>query len=343
MTRAEGISDRVDDWLAANITNATPPFNYTMIAGGHSNITYRVDDSVGHAFVLRRPPLGHRLAGAHDMGREYRLISSLAATDVPVAPALGICTDESVNELPFYVMKFVDGHVVRDIDTAMRVLTPAARRAASESLVDTMVALHDVDPDAVGLGDLGKREEYIARQLKRWYGNFQAQQTRELPLVDEVHDELVRRIPPQVGCAIVHGDYRLDNVMVNEAGQVIAVLDWEICTLGDPLADLGMLMTYYNGPGDEVSAWDNNTCTAEGFLNRRELVERYGRASGRDVSLIDYYYAFGNWKLACIVEGVYARYRGGALGARTAEELEPFRRRVDDASQLAARVLESIA
>lgn len=342
MTLPHGISEHVEGWLAATISGATPPFHYTQIAGGHSNLTFKVDDAAGHSYVLRRPPLGHRLASAHDMTREYKIIAGLANTAVPVAPALGLCTDEAVNELPFYVMSFVDGYVVRDKATAETVLGPSGCRRASESIVDTMAAIHAVDLDAAGLADLGRHEGYIARQLKRWHGNIVEQRTRELPLIDSVFEELSKRIPDQGPATIVHGDYRLDNCMVDADGNVIAVLDWEICTLGDPMADLGLLMVYWNGPDDETSAWSNPVNTAPGFFNRAQLAERYAQVSGRDISHLDFYVAFAYWKLACILEGVYARYLGGALGERTAEELEPFAQQVDGATRMAAATLEKL-
>ncbi|MEZ5249467.1 MAG: phosphotransferase family protein [Ilumatobacteraceae bacterium] len=256
------------DWPETHVAGAVGPFGFDVIAGGHSNLTYRVTGADGTRFVLRRPPLGHRLASAHDMGREHRIIRGLQASAVPVAPALGYCDDEAVNDAPFYVMGFVDGHVVRDRVTAEAVLEPAARRRASESIVDTMAAIHAVDLRAVGLDDLGKHEEYIARQLKRWYGQWNSQKTRELPAVDQVHDELLRRIPAQGPATIVHGDYRLDNCMVSDDGTVVAVLDWEICTLGDPLADVGLLQVYWTGPNDAASAWTGSATTAPGFFDR---------------------------------------------------------------------------
>ncbi len=326
----------------ANIAGATAPFHYTQIAGGHSNLTFKVADANGHSYVLRRPPLGHRLASAHDMGREHRIIASLANSAVPVAPALGFCDDEAINELPFYVMSYVEGHVVRDLQTATSVLSVEGRLRASESIVDTMVAIHNVNLKEVGLDDLSRHEGYIARQLKRWNQNIVDQRTRDLPLVDQVYHELMTRIPGQGPATIVHGDYRLDNCMVDSDGNIIAVLDWEICTLGDPMADLGLLMVYWNGPTDEASAWSNTVCTAEGFLNRADLAARYATVSGRDISQLDFYVAFAYWKLACIIEGVYARYLGGALGEKDPAELEPFKIQVDGATQKAIAMLERL-
>lgn len=332
----------VTTWLEANIPGAAGPFTFDAIAGGHSNLTYRLTGADGHAFVLRRPPLGNRLASAHDMGREHRIIHGLQSSDVPVAPALGFCDDPAVNDAPFYVMGFVQGHVLRDRAAAEAVLSVDQRRHASESIVDTLAKIHAVDLRSVGLDDLGKHEGYIARQLKRWYGQWNAQKTRELPAVDRVHDELLRRIPDQGPATIVHGDYRLDNCMVGDDGTVVAVLDWEICTLGDPLADVGLLQVYWTGPHDDASAWTGSATTAEGFLDRADLARRYAEVSGRDLTDLPFYVSFAYWKLACILEGVYARYLGGALGARDAAELEPFKLQVEGAAAAALATLESL-
>ncbi|HET9731041.1 MAG TPA: phosphotransferase family protein [Acidimicrobiales bacterium] len=314
----EGIDEvRVSEWLAGNIPGATAPFRFQLIAGGRSNLTFSVDDAAGRRFVLRRPPVSHVLPTAHDMGREFRIISALGPTPVPVAPALGYCDDESVNERPFYVMGYVDGHIIRDRHQAETFLDEAGRRRASEHLVDVLADIHAVDVDAVGLADLGRREGYIERQLKRWYGQFRQSiegRDRSVPDVDEVHDLLSRRIPDQGRASIVHGDYRLDNTMLGDDGSVLAVLDWEICTLGDPLADIGLLMVYWADAGETTSTLGTVApTTLPGFLTRAQLAERYARRSGRDVSDLAFYVAFGYWKLACILEGVYARYEGGAM------------------------------
>jgi aminoglycoside phosphotransferase (APT) family kinase protein len=313
----EGIdAPRVSDWFAANIPGAVLPLRFTLVAGGRSNLTFRVTDAVGQSYALRRPPISHVLPTAHDMGREHRIIAALGPTGLPVPPALGYCADESVNGRPFYVMGYVDGYVLRKAE-AVEQLSPAARRRAGESLVDTLAGIHAVDVDAVGLGDLARRDGYIARQLKRWYsqyGQSKAMGGPDVPEVDKVHDLLVERIPPQVGAAIVHGDYRLDNCIVGSDGEVRAVLDWELCTLGDPLADVGLLMVYWAEPGDESTALQESATLAPGFPSRVELRDRYAERSSRDLSDLDFYMAFGYWKLACVLEGVYARYAGGAGG-----------------------------
>lgn len=344
MNDVPGINvEPVTAWLEANVAGARGPFTFDIIAGGHSNLTYRVAGSDGAAYVLRRPPLGHRLASAHDMSREHRIIAGLQGSNVPVAPALGLCIDEAVNDAPFYVMGFVDGYVVRDLATAESTLSPAARRQAGESLVDTMAAIHAVDLDACDLADLGKHDGYIARQLKRWYGQWNDQKTREVPAVDHAHDALAQRIPQQGPATLVHGDYRLDNCIVGADGRIRAVLDWEICTLGDPMADLGLLQVYWTGPGDPASAWGGSATTAAGFLDRAELSDRYATVSGRDISQLPFYVSFAYWKLACILQGVYYRYLGGALGSRDPAELEPFIVQIDSAAARAAECLEALS
>jgi aminoglycoside phosphotransferase (APT) family kinase protein len=248
------------------------------------------------------------------MTREYKVISALGPPPVPVPPAIGLCEDESVNGKPFYVMGYVQGHILRDGQTTERILGEKERRVAGESLVDVLAELHAVDIDAVGLGDFGRREGYIERQLKRWHTQFEKSKSREIAAVDEVYDELMRTVPEQGPATIVHGDYRLDNTMLGDDGHVRAVLDWEICTLGDPLADVGLLCVYWTDPGDKHSALLSSPTLLEGFPRRAEIAELYAARSGRDLSRLDFYVAFGYWKLACILEGVFARYKAGHAG-----------------------------
>jgi len=312
---AEGIdAAKVTAWIRAR-TELAEPLTFEVIEGGRSNLTYQVTDPDGRRVILRRPPLSGVIESAHDMGREHRIISALEATDVPVPGCVDFEPDVEVTGAPFYVMRFVDGEVVRDTHAAETVLSPAARRAASEDLVDVLVRLHAVDVDAVGLGDLSRREGYLERQLRRWHGQLQQTRTRELPLLDEVHGRLSAAVPEQGPAAIVHGDYRLDNVMLDPAtGAVKAVLDWELTTLGDPLADVGLLLVYWTEADDAVQVLPTAPTRAEGFAGRDEIVEQYAVASGRDLERIGYYMAFGYWKLACILEGVYSRYASGAYG-----------------------------
>ncbi len=316
--------DRVSAWLAANIEGAQAPFTFDLIAGGRSNLTFRVTGADGTRFVLRRPPLGHVLATAHDMAREHRIIAAVGTTGVPVPPALGLCTDEAVNGAPFYVMGFVDG-VVLDSPEKAAALAPELRVAASHHLVDVLADLHAVDVDAVGLGDLAKREGYVARQVKRWSTQWENSKTRELPAIDEVARLLALRMPTQQGVSIAHGDYRFGNCLTDvHHGRVAAVLDWELCTLGDPLADVGYLGVY-RFSGDTVNARANDPTSAGGFPTYDDLLQRYAARTGRDLSDIDYYVAFSCWRLAVISEGVYARYLHGAMGSQEGVDLTSFK------------------
>jgi aminoglycoside phosphotransferase (APT) family kinase protein len=329
--------DRVTRWLVEHIPGAVAPFRFDLIAGGRSNLTFRVTGADGARFVLRRPPLGHVLATAHDMAREHRIIAAVGTTGVPVPPALGLCTDLEVNGAPFYVMGFVDGEVLDSVEKAA-LLPYELRRPASEHLIDVLADLHAVDIDEVGLGDFAKREGYIERQVKRWSAQWEGSKTRELPAIDEVAVRLRERMPVQRGTSIAHGDFRFGNALVDvQQGRVAAVLDWELCTLGDPLADVGYLGVYwYDGEAANVRA--NDPTSAGGFPSYADLLERYATRTGRDLSGIDYYVAFSCWRLAVISEGVYARYLHGAMGDQDVD-ITQFKVGVD---ALAARALAAV-
>jgi aminoglycoside phosphotransferase (APT) family kinase protein len=328
----EGI-DRggVEAWFAEQVPAAQLPLSFERISGGHSNLTYGVRDAGSGRWALRRPPLGKRLGSAHDMGREHRVVSALAPTPVPVAPVVGLCEDESVNDAPFYVMEFVEGPILRGLAEASAFPDEADRKAIGERVVDTLVEIHAVDPDAAGLGELGRKEDYVARQLHRWQGQWEKSKTRELPVIDEVHERLAARIPEQGPATIVHGDYRLDNMILTPGGEVAAVVDWELCTLGDPLADVGLLMVYWPEAGEELVALGQPATLAPGFPKREELKARYAERSGRDLSQLDFFVALGYWKLAIILEGVYARYAAGGYG------------KVDPGIEAFARLVERLA
>jgi len=320
----QGIDEaKVEAWLNANIEGAQGPYTYDLIAGGRSNITFRVTDANGMQMVLRRPPLGHVLATAHDMAREHRIISAVGKTGVPVPRTLGVCTDVEVNGAPFYVMAFVPG-IVLDSPEKGHLLPEHLRTKASEDLIDVLADLHAVDIDAVGLGDLAKREGYVERQVKRWSTQWANSKTRELPAVEEVAELLAANIPAQQGVAIAHGDYRFGNVLTNvDNGTIAAVLDWELCTLGDPLADLGYVGIYWTDPGVPTMRF-NDPSGLPGNCSYSHLVERYANRTGRDVSNIGYYKAFASFRLAVISEGVYARYLHGAMGDQDVD-LEPLK------------------
>jgi aminoglycoside phosphotransferase (APT) family kinase protein len=291
-----------------------------VVAGGKSNLTYIVragkPGRAGDAeFVVRRPPLGHVLATAHDMAREFRVMSALGPTDVPVPRTHLMCADADVIGAPFYVMEKVAGTVYRSpADT--RVLTPERAHAISYHLIDVLAGLHEVDPGAVGLGDFGRPEGFLDRQVKRWKMQLDASRSREIAGIDELHGELASAIPASGPAAIVHGDYRLDNVIVGtgdvDRDTVAAVLDWEMATLGDPLADLGLLLVYWDGVGAMPRGTLNQAVTPNsGFPTGSELIARYAARRDVDLGRLPWYHALGFFKLAVISEGIHYRYSQG--------------------------------
>ncbi len=341
-TQLPGIDEaRTTAWFAEHVPAAPPPLHFELIAGGRSNLTFAVRDAAGGEYALRRPPVSHVLPTAHDMAREHRVIAALHPSGVPVPTPLGLCTDPEVNGAPFYVMEFVRGHILRDVPSAEAALSPALRHRAGLELARTLADLHAVDPDRVGLGDLARHEGYIDRQLRRWsrqYADMATPDADHAGLVESVGAALAARIPPQQGVGIVHGDYRLDNVVVDDEARVRAILDWELCTLGDPLADVGLLLCYWTEPGDETPALTAPT-TAPGFARRSEILARYAEASERDLSAMPFYVAFGYWKLACILQGVYARYLAGA-GAGDHGSVDGFPPHIRRLAEIASATLE---
>jgi aminoglycoside phosphotransferase (APT) family kinase protein len=306
----------VSAWMSEHV-KAVAPLSFELIAGGRSNLTYRVVDAEGTAFALRRPPTSHVLPTAHDMVREHTVISALYPLGIPAEP-LGLCVDEEVNERPFYVMEFVDGAILRDRAQAEATFDKATRGVIGDHLAATLAQLHDVDVESAGLGDLARHDGYIERQLRRWTTQYEQMHVEGVDhggLIEAVGAELSAQIPSQQRVSVVHGDYRLDNTVLDESGRVRAILDWEICTLGDPMADLGLLMVYWAEPSDPtVSLLGVAPTTAKGFASRDQVLEAYASHSSLDLSHVAYYQAFGYWKLACIMQGVFARYSAGAAG-----------------------------
>ncbi len=338
----EGINEeKVTAWLADNVPTLEPPVSYSLIAGGHSNLTYRCEDAAGAIYVLRRPPLGHVLQSAHDMSREHKIIDALKDSSVPVARNYGLCQDPDVNEADFYVMAYVDGLVLND-STVSAQLADVERASIGRDLVDILCRLHAVDPDEVGLGDLGRKEAYLGRQIKRWTAQWEASKTHEIAAMEDSCRILKERMPDQVGAAIVHGDFRLGNMIVGE-GQVKAVLDWELCTLGDPLADVGYLLNNWMSKDEvlEIGEGDQAPTAAGGFISREELSTYYAAETGRDLSGINYYRAFSHWRLAAIGQGVYKRYLVGAMGDNRDVDLERQKEGVTRRAQAALELLES--
>jgi aminoglycoside phosphotransferase (APT) family kinase protein len=313
MTVAGIQTENVTAWFSEHIPGVSLPLSFSLITGGRSNLTYKVVDGKQQSFALRRPPLGQVLESAHNMGREYKIISALSSTDIPVAPALGLCQDKSVNAADFYVMGFVEGQVYTSSIQAEQIAM-ADRKVLGLNIIDTLAQLHLIDPDRVGLGDLGKKEDYVARQVKRWTKQYQDTKTHDIPEMEELTGLLKDKMPVQVGSAITHGDYRPGNLMIAD-NRVAAILDWELCTLGDPLADLGYLLNWWYRPAEvEPGKKDDAPTAIEGFPSRQELIDYYAENTGRDLSGINYYRALSYWRLAAIYQGVYKRYLEGAMG-----------------------------
>lgn len=332
--------DSVTQWILARRPDLAAPLDFELITGGASNLTFKVTDQRGTKLVLRRPPTGHVLPRAHDMAREHRIISALADTDVPVPGAVGLCTDDTVNSADFYVMEFVEGTIVFN-EADGNAVDPALRPVMARSLTDTLAALHKINPDAVGLGDLGRTEDYCARQLRRWKRQVDDGSDRAIPLFDDLHYRLVETVPDQQGAGIVHGDYRLDNTMVGHDGTVAAVLDWELCTLGDVLADVaGMAMWWGDDPRATGRLRDVPT-KADGFGSRSDMLARYSRHSDRDVSDLPWYVAFQYWRLSAISEGVRVRYAAGTMGDQHGTADSDARAGIDSMLQIADEILQT--
>ncbi|MFF6989831.1 phosphotransferase [Streptomyces sp. NPDC010273] len=302
LDRLRGLLDREQPGLV------TGALSGRLIEGGRSNLTYAVTDGTAK-WVVRRPPLGHVLATAHDMKREHRVISALHPTSVPVPRPVLLCEDDEVLGAPFYVMEFVEGTPYRTAGELLP-LGPGRTRGAVLELVDNLVELHAVDPAEVGLADFGRPEGFLDRQLRRWGKQLDASRNRDLAGVEELHAALGHRLPTSPAPAVVHGDYRLDNVLIGEDDKIKAILDWEMSTLGDPLTDLGLLVMY-SMPLDLPNSPISTTASAPGHPTPAELIERYAARSGRDVSAVSWYTAFAWFKLAVILEGIHYRYTLG--------------------------------
>lgn len=283
------------------------PLTAELIVGGRSNLTYRLTDG-STEWALRRPPLGHVLPTAHDMAREYTVICALHGSDVPVPEPIALCTEAEVLGQPFYLMSYVDGVVIERPD-----LVPdrTTARRVSELLVDTLVALHGIEPNRVGLADFGRPDGFLQRQVARWHKQFQASVPDGMPVEDEVVERLGRRLPERSAAGIVHGDYRLTNVLyARDFGRIAAVVDWEMATLGDPLTDLGLLYVYHERAGRTESVMPDFP-SEQGFLGPEQLLGRYAELTGRSLAELDWYIAFGYFKLAVIAAGIHARYLQG--------------------------------
>jgi len=308
----------VSRFFAAQVPGGEGPLRFALIAGGRSNLTYRVEaTSSGRSFVLRRPPLGHVLPTAHDMAREHRVLAALAGSGVPAPRPLALCQDPAVNGAPFYVMSYHPGIVLHDDLPEGFAATHTERRRMSLALVEALVSLHAIDYAAVGLGDFGRPDGYLERQVRRWSQQWERSKTRELPAIDELIRRLNAQLPRSPAPTIVHGDYRFGNMALapDDPGRIVAIFDWEMSTIGDPLADLGYTQLYWGEADDPpsrlVGAGGAALTARPGFLTRDELAHEYALRSGRDVERIEFYEAIAGYKLAVIAEGIHARFLKG--------------------------------
>ncbi|MQY24160.1 phosphotransferase family protein [Nocardia macrotermitis] len=317
----------VGRWLAERVERAAPPFAYARILGGHSNLTYLVTDRDGRRYVLRRPPVGPLLATAHNVIREHDVMRAVAGSGLPVPRMLGVCADEKVTGAPFYVMEYVDGVVVDSAADAAEFLPSAqARQRAGEELIDALVTLHGIDVDRAGLGELSRRGGYLGRQLRRWSEQWAAAGLDELADMTVLHGWLVEHQPAETTPCLVHGDFRLGNALIERDGRLLAVLDWELCTLGEGLLDLAYFLRSWMVP-DLRPGFSHPPGLLPGFADGEDLIRRYAERSGRSVADLDYWRAFTAWRSAAILAGVYRRYLDGQLGERP-ENLESFRAEV---------------
>lgn len=320
----------VDKWVIANTDKLTPPFKWYRLEGGHSNLTYRIDDVNGKQAVIRRPPQGVLLPKAHDMGREWSLISALGATNVPVPEAIGFCENPDVIGAWFYIMGMIDGNpLYKAVDTE-ELIPEDQRLNTAYSFIDVLADLHSLDPDEIGLGELGKKENYVGRQLKTWYRSWTSSiepAKYDDPRAHELKDYFLENMPDQGMARVVHGDYGLHNVLIGPDCKVAAVVDWEISTLGDPLADLAYALNPWPDPSDPKPPEPDSATAPSGFPGRLALAQRYGDRTGRDLSQLDYYIGFNRWKTAAILHGVYGRYMAGQKSSEGVD-LEALRERI---------------
>lgn len=336
--------DAVERWIRENVASLTPPLEWTPLEGGHSNLTCKVEDGEGRAAVIRRPPQGELLPKAHDMSREWALISALGPTPVPVPAALGFCEDPSVTGKWFYVMGLIDGRPLYSSDDTNDWVPENRRAILANSFVDVLAELHALDPDEIGLGDLGKKSSYVGRQLKTWYRSWTssiAGADYDDPRAHQLQEYFLANLPRQEKARVVHGDYGLHNCLVGADSTIAAVVDWEISTLGDPLADLAYALNPFPDPEDSLEINPEAATAPPGFPPRSEMAKRYAERTGRDLSRFDYYVGFNRWKTACIVHGVYARYMEGKKSAEGVD-LDTLRERIDLSLTLAEQAVNRL-
>lgn len=334
----------VEHWIREHVTDLQPPFKWTRLEGGHSNLTYRLDDVNGKQAVIRRPPQGVLLPKAHDMSREWALISALGPTSVPVPAAIGFCEDPDVTGAWFYLMGAVDGRPLYTAEATREWVPEDKRTILAHSFFDVLADLHSLDPDEIGLGDLGKKENYVGRQLKTWYRSWMSSiepADYDDPRAHELKQFFLDHMPEQGMAKVVHGDYGLHNCLIGADSTVAAVVDWEISTLGDPLADLAYALNQWSQPGDGIPSNPETATAPPGFPSRDDLARRYADRTGRNLDKLDYYVGFNRWKSAAIVHGVYARYMEGKKSTEGID-LDELRNRIDASLTLAEQAINRL-
>lgn len=322
-------------WMLGALPELQAPLDFRQVGGGHSNITVRVQDADGRRVVLRRPPRGAAGSGSHDVRREARFVGALAGSGVPVATVLAVCHEDAVLGTPFTVSAWVEGDLV-DTPQAALGLSVERRTCAAEDMVEKLALLHAGDPAEAGIDDLLRPEPLLGRQLRRYSGIWASHRTAEQPLVDDVYRRLARACPSEGRRGLVHGDYRLGNVLLDPGGRIAAVLDWELASVGDVLIDLALLLNNWELPHDpSPSLWMQPPPTrAGGFPDREQLVARYVAASGLDVADLPYHRALAWWRMAVIADGIARRYLAGGMGS-AAVDLQHVRERVAGLAELA--------
>ena len=336
--------DAVEAWIKDNIPSLSPPLKWTRLEGGHSNLTYKIEDSNVKEAVIRRPPQGQLLPKAHDMSREWALISSLGPGPVPVPAALGFCESPDITGAWFYVMGCINGRPLYNNEETREWVPEAKRTILANSFIDVLADLHSLDPDEIGLGKLGKRDSYVGRQLKTWYRSWTssiAGADYDDPRAHELQEFFLDHLPDQGNIKVVHGDYGLHNCLIGADSTVAAVVDWEISTLGDPLADLAYALNIFPDPTDTIPISPEAATAVPGFPTRSELAQRYADRTGRDLSNLNYYAGFNRWKSACIVHGVYARYMEGKKSTEGVD-LEQMRTRIEGSLVLAQQAIDRL-
>jgi aminoglycoside phosphotransferase (APT) family kinase protein len=305
---------KLEPFLRSHVPGEADNFSVTQFPSGHSNLTYCV--KLGNRqMVLRRPPFGSKVKSAHDMGREFHVLSKLHDAYPPAPKVLLYCDDASTLGAPFYLMEPISGIILRRDPPPGLALTPETARKLCEAFVDNLARLHSIDYEAIGLADLGKPQGYLERQLRGWIERYHGSKTHDLPEVDQISSWMQHNLPASNYATLIHNDYKFDNVILdpNDLTKIIGVLDWEMSTLGDPLSDLGSTLAYWVEAGDseDLQKLRWGPTNYPGSMTREELVQRYARATGRDVSNMVFYVVFARLKVAVIVQQIYYRYHVG--------------------------------